>query len=74
MVISLVANGLMGGKKQRVSETELRLIYLSLIIIVVLAVLMQLDIYSVGALFLIVIVAIANIVYFYNRSRKRAET
>ena len=66
-----------GEMKPRISDTERRLIYLSLIVIVVLAVLMQYglqDIYSLVALFIIVVVAIGNIVYLYNRSRKKVES
>ncbi len=63
-----------GGMKPRISDTERRLIYLSLIVIVALAVLMQYglqDTYSPVALLIIVVVAIGNIVYLYNRSRKK---
>ncbi len=68
---------LTGEMKPRISDTERRLIYLSLIVIVALAVLMQYglqDTYSLVALLIIVVVAIGNIVYIYNRSRKKVES
>ena len=62
------------GMKPRMSETERQLIYLSLIVIVVIAILMQYGLeetYSLLALFFIIVIAIGNIVYIYNRSRRK---
>ncbi len=58
----------------RISETERRIIYLSLILIVILAVLMnytQDQTTSLVSLFFIVIIAIANIIYFASRRKSK---
>ncbi len=69
-------NVLNQGMKPRMSETERQLIYLSLIVIVVLAILMQYgptETYSLVAIFFIIVIALGNIVYIYNRSRKKEQ-
>ena len=60
----------------KVSENESRIIYLSLFVIIVLAILLGLSndqIYSSVVVFLIVIVIIGNVIYFYGRIRLRPE-
>jgi hypothetical protein len=61
------------GQGAKIGEKERRVIYVSLIVIVALGVLEHLaagQIYSVAALFLIVIVALGNIGYLYSRFKK----
>ncbi len=58
----------------KVGESERRIIYVSLFAIIVLAVFMQWtsdQLMSLGALFFVVVVALANIAYLY-RKRKPA--
>lgn len=62
-----------GLGETKMGENTRRIIYLSLVIIVALAVLEHLtagQTYSIAALFLIVIVALGNISYLHSRFRK----
>ncbi len=57
----------------KISENERRIIYASLFVIILLALLMQWtsdQLMSLGALFLVVFVALANIAYLYSRRKK----
>jgi len=61
---------------KKVIENESSIIYLSLFVIIVLAILLGLSndqIYSSVVVFLIVIIIIGNVVYFYGRMRLRPE-
>ncbi len=56
----------------KVSESERRIIYVSLFAIIVLAVFMQWtsdQLISLGALFLVVVVALGNIAYLYGKRK-----
>lgn len=60
----------------RMGEKQRRVIYVSLIVIVALGVMEHLtagQIYSIVALFLIVIVALGNIYYLYSRFKKSTD-
>lgn len=62
------------GEQPKMSEAERQLLYLSLVVIVVLAILMQYGLaetYSILALFFIIVIAIGNIAYLYSRSKKK---
>lgn len=63
-----------GVEQSKMSEAERQLLYLSLVVIVVLAILMQYGLaetYSILALFFIIVIAIGNIAYLYSRSKKK---
>lgn len=56
-----------------ISENERRVLYLSLLLIILLAVVMQFtqdQMYSLFALLFLGVVAVENIIYFYTRRRK----
>lgn len=56
-----------------ISENERRVLYLSLLLIILLAVVMQFtqdQMYSLFALLFLGVVAVGNIIYFYTRRRK----
>ncbi len=58
-----------------VSENERRILYISLFIIILLALFMQWtsdQLMSLGALFFVVVVALTNIAYLYRRRKKTA--
>jgi F0F1-type ATP synthase assembly protein I len=60
----------------KISENERRIIYLSVLVVIVLALLLGLSdnqTYSLVAVLFIVIVAIGNVVYFYGRMRGKPE-
>ena len=56
-----------------ISENERRVLYLSLLLMILLAVMMELtkdQTYSLLALFVLGVVAVGNIIYYYSRRRK----
>jgi lipoprotein signal peptidase len=60
----------------RLDRIDRRIIYASLLIIIVLAAVTRLspeETYSIVSVFLIIIVALGNIGYLYSRSRRRSE-
>ncbi len=65
-----------GEMSNKISENERRIIYLSVLVVIVLALLLGLSnnqTYSLVAVLFIVIVAIGNVVYFYGRMRGKPE-
>jgi len=57
----------------KMSESERKILYASLFLIVIVAVILGLredDIYSLISLFLIVVIAISNVLYFYTKMKK----
>ena len=60
----------------RISENERRIIYLSVFVVIMLAIFFGLSndqTYSIIAVLLIVIIAIGNVVYIYGRMRRKPE-
>ncbi len=60
----------------KISENERRIVYLSVLVVVVLAILLGLSndqTYSIVAVLFIIIVVIGNVVYFYGRMRRKPE-
>jgi hypothetical protein len=57
----------------KMTESERKILYASLFLIVIVAVILGLredDIYSLISLFLIVVIAISNVLYFYTKMKK----
>jgi accessory gene regulator protein AgrB len=56
-----------------ISENERRILYLSLFLIIILALIIHLttdQLTSLGALFFVVVVALGNMTYLYSRRKK----
>jgi lipoprotein signal peptidase len=67
----------MSSKSNSINQIDRRILYASMAIVVVLAVLMRLkmdEIYSLLAVLLIIFVALGNIGYFYTKSKTRKGT
>lgn len=60
--------------KTKISQTERLIIFLSLFIIIILAILMQYSqaqVYSILTLFVIIIIVIGNAIYIYNKYKTK---